>query len=232
MTVHTARSGWKPQEIDVLMNAVHKADAEGAPLRSVFEETARTLGRKPNSVRNFYYLQIRADPSLAQRRAEPFVTFTEEEVAELVKQVMLAKANGQSVRSCVMALSGGDKTKMLRYQNKYRAVLRKRPQLIEDICCALEKEGRAFVNPLKEGNAIARPDANAEKCLQALDRLKVQADLMRMQLEDLQLAARDTLLLCKDFLGLLPEEKQANLPLFCRTLTESMARLENAATLS
>ena len=84
------------------------------------------------------------------------------------------------------------------------------------------------MNPLTEmgRNSLQKTD---EKALQALDRLKVQADLMRMQLEDMQLAARAILLLCKDFLGLLPEERQGNLDTFCRELAERLAMLENAA---
>lgn len=228
MTVHLARNGWSMQEKEALMEAVRAAGETGASLRSVFEETGQRLGRKPNSVRNFYYLQLRTNHEDAFRRAEPFVMFTEGEVMDLVRQVILAKSRGQSVRACVMAMAGGDKASMLRYQNKYRAILKKRPEMIQKICDGLEQEGVPCVNPLTEmgRNSLQKTD---EKALQALDRLKVQADLMRMQLEDMQLAARAILLLCKDFLGLLPEERQGNLDTFCRELAERLAMLENAA---
>ena len=65
--------------------------------------------------------------------------------------------------------------------------------------------------------------------LQQLDRMKVQQDMMRLQLEDMQLAARNVMMLCKEFLALLPEEKQGNLDAFCRELTSRLTVLENAA---
>lgn len=228
MTVHSVRNGWSVQEKEVLMDAVKSANRTGASLRSVFEETGRNLGRKPNSVRNYYYLQMRNHQEDALRRADPFVMFTEEEVIQLVRRVILAKSQGQSVRSCVMEMAGGNKSAMLRYQNKYRAVLKKRPELVLHICDALEKEGISCMNPLEERKE-SMPAMEMPKVLQTLDRMKVQTDLMRMQLEDMQLAARAILMLCKDFLGLLPEEKQGNLEPFCRELTERLAVLENAA---
>lgn len=228
MSVHLAKNGWSIQEKDALLAAVHRAEESGASLRSVFEETGRQLGRKPNSVRNFYYLQLRANQADVLRRAAPFVVFTQEEVEQLMRQVILAKAEGKSVRACVMEMAGGDKSAMLRYQNKYRAILKKRPDMVHSVCRALEKEGFKCPNPLEE-KARRLHLMEDPKAWQALDRMKVQADLIRMQLEDMQLAARAILMLCKDFLGLLPEERQGNLDAFCRELTERLAVLENAA---
>lgn len=231
MTVHLAKNGWSEQETALLASAVQAANEKGASLRSVFEETGRQLGRKPNSVRNYYYMQLREKEDFSVRRAEPFVLFTEAEVEQLVRQVILAQSRGQSVRSCVLEMSGGDKTTMLRYQNKYRAVLRKKPEMIAGICRALEEEGVPCINPLhgKKRQEPFADDAAYQKNLQAMDRLKVQADLMQMQLEDMQAAAHATVLLCKEFLGLLPEERQGNLNAFCQALTGHVAVLENAA---
>lgn len=230
MTIYGKKSGWTETEKTALMDAVRMAEESGASLRSVFEKTGDQLGRKPNSVRNYYYLQLRGEVPDNLRRAAPFVTFTEAEVEELVRQVILAKSRGQSVRACVMEMSGGDKTAMLRYQNKYRSVLRKKPELICGICEKLAKEGVNCKNPLEEQRREESTALeNNRKLLQTVDRMKVQTDLMRLQLEDMQAAARAILLLCKDFLGLLPEERQGNLTPFCRELTERLAVLENAA---
>lgn len=231
MTVHLAKNGWSEQETKALAAAVERANEKGASLRSVFEETGQKLGRKPNSVRNYYYMQLREKDDFSARRAAPFVLFTEDEVEDLVRQVILAQSRGQSVRACVMDLSGGDKTVMLRYQNKYRAVLRKNPEMIRRICRALEAEGTPCVNPLEKRTQAARAEESEafRRNLQALDRLKVQTDLMQMQLEDMQAAAQGLLMLCKDFLGLLPEERQGNLHTFCHALTARLAVLENAA---
>lgn len=230
MTVHIARNGWSEAEKALLCGAVKKADESGASLRSVFEETGRQLGRKPNSVRNFYYLQLRSREGQGMQRAAPFITFTEEEVHALVKEILLGKRRGKSVRACVTEMSGGDKAVMLRYQNKYRSVLKKRPVLVEDILEELGREGIACESPLSQGRHRGREQEETYlRQVQAMDRMKVQLDMMRMQLEDMQAAARATLHLCKEFLALLPEEKQGNLDAFCREMACRLTVLENAA---
>ena len=140
-TMHMSHSGWSREETELLRNEVKQASETGAPLRVVFERMGETLGRKPNSVRNYYYMQLRGQEGEGCKRAAPFETFTEEEIHDLLRHVLAAKGQGQSVRASVMDLSHGDKTLMLRYQNKYRALLRKRPDLIEAICRELKAAG-------------------------------------------------------------------------------------------
>ena len=131
--VRGPRSGWREDEIDQLWREIQRANASGQPLRSVFEEMGGRLGRKPNSVRNYYYMQLRGQEGDTLRRAQPFETFTEAEVRSLLKSVLRARAQGQSVRACVMALSQGDHARMLRYQNKYRSVIKNRPEYVEKL---------------------------------------------------------------------------------------------------
>ena len=50
-TMHLARSGWQPEEIDMLWQEIRAAGESGAPLRGVFERMGKALGRKPNSIR-------------------------------------------------------------------------------------------------------------------------------------------------------------------------------------
>ena len=135
-TAHLTHSGWTEEETNRLWQEIEAASRDGTPLRTVFERTGQALGRKPNSVRNYYYIQLRAQGDGRLRRATPFETFTPEEVHELLRSVLSARGQGQSVRACVSALAGGDRTKMLRYQNKYRAILRKKPGLIAQVCAA------------------------------------------------------------------------------------------------
>ena len=52
-------SGWKPNEIEMLKEEIRKADMEGRPLKNVFDNIAKLTGRKPNSIRNFYYIQAK-----------------------------------------------------------------------------------------------------------------------------------------------------------------------------
>ncbi len=137
---HPGRAGWQSAETDRLFTAVKEANAAGKPLRSVFESLANDLGRKPNSIRNYYYACLRQQPEGAPR-TPAFQPFTPEETRELLRQVLLPRARGQSVRASVMELSHGSHSRMLRYQNKYRTILKSRPELIAQVCAELKQEG-------------------------------------------------------------------------------------------
>ena len=139
--------GWQEQETSRLFSAVQAARGSGAPLRQVFEDLSVDLGRKPNSIRNFYYAQVRAAQGEDGARATPFETFSPEEVERLVEQVLTARAQGVSVRACVRQMADGDRTRMLRYQNKYRSTVRTRPEIVRRVMDRLNEQGRAFVSP-------------------------------------------------------------------------------------
>ena len=137
---HPGRAGWQEAETARLFTAVREANAAGAPLRSVFEALSSDLGRKPNSIRNYYYACLRQQPDAANR-TPAFQPFTPEETHEMLRQVLMARGQGMSVRACVMQLSGGSHSRMLRYQNKYRTILKTRPEMIAQVCEELQREG-------------------------------------------------------------------------------------------
>lgn len=178
--------GWQKQEIDALQQSIAAAEQSGESLRSVFERMSRQLGRKPNSIRNFYYAQVRAGQGSGGARATPFETFTPEEVERLVEQVLTAKAQGMSVRACVRKLADGDRTRMLRYQNKYRSTVRTRPELVRRVMERLSEQGRAYVSPYAKGEsgtelaqlkerAQESGDAHIGQLFEALDYLLARA---------------------------------------------------------
>ena len=134
------RTGWQMAETDRLFSAVRSAAAQGKPLRTVFEDLADDLGRKPNSIRNYYYARLRQQPDAAVR-APAFQPFTAEETRQLLRQVLMARGQGISVRACVMAMAQGSHSRMLRYQNKYRAILKNRPELVAQVMEELRREG-------------------------------------------------------------------------------------------
>ncbi len=248
-TAHLNRNGWSQEETDLLWKEIHEALNEGTPLRGVFDRAGRALGRKPNSVRNYYYMQMREKGGEDLKRAAPFDTFSEEEIHDLLRRVLLGRGNGRSVRACVMEMSGGDRSRMLRYQNKYRAILRKKPDLIEQVCRELRQEGlpcpdvKVTVSPLPPEDQPVQADPDVQAILRAAaslarragdpvpenDRLRVQRDLLLIQVEDLQLAVKELLRDCKEFLGGEMEERMDNLPAFCDILSGHIAKLETIA---
>lgn len=134
------RGGWQQDEIDILFSAVAEAAEAGRPLRDAFADVAARLRRKPNSIRNYYYARVRDQPQLCPRQT-PFRAFTGEEVDWLLQQVLMARGQGQSVRACVSRLADGDRAGMLRYQNKYRSVLKNRPEKLLAIAQELRAQG-------------------------------------------------------------------------------------------
>ena len=133
-------SGWSEDENKLLWETADEAQQQGLPLKAVFERIAQQTGRRPNSIRNYYYACLRQQPDAADH-APAFQPFTPEETHELLRQVLMARGRGMSVRACVMQLSGGSHSRMLRYQNKYRTILKTRPELIAQVCQELKQEG-------------------------------------------------------------------------------------------
>lgn len=134
------RSGWSDSENKLLWETADEAQQQGLPLKAVFERIAERTGRRPNSIRNYYYAQVRQRGD-GQPLPARFVPFTQEEIDWLMEQVLIARAAGQSVRSCLQKLSGGDHSLMLRYQNKYRAVIKSRPDYVREIVEKLNEQG-------------------------------------------------------------------------------------------
>ena len=140
ISTHHPRSGWQKDEIDLLFDSVRMADEEGRSLRDVFTDVGRQLQRKPNSIRNYYYAKLREMPELTPKQA-PFRAFSVQEVHELLRQVLMGRGSGESVRACVTRLAEGDRSRMLRYQNKYRSILKNKPDMLLSVAEELRAEG-------------------------------------------------------------------------------------------
>ncbi|MBO4297462.1 MAG: hypothetical protein J5602_13035 [Clostridia bacterium] len=151
------RSGWSEDESSLLWRAADEAQAQGLPLKQVFEQVAEKTGRRPNSIRNYYYAQAR-ERAGGHERAARFVPFTEDEVRSLVETVLRRKAEGMSVRACLQQMAGGSHSLMLRYQNKYRAVLRSRPEIIRETLERLKAEGVECPQPQVRARARLSPE--------------------------------------------------------------------------
>ena len=92
--VRGPHGGWKQNELDTLKARIGEAERAGDSLRSVFDQLALELGRKPNSIRNFYYAQLRTQETGGMGRARPFETFAPGEVESLLRSVLISRAQG------------------------------------------------------------------------------------------------------------------------------------------
>ena len=127
----------KDEEVKSLFQYVEEVKRSNEPLKNAFILHAKKYGRKPNSVRNYYYHEVDnlSDDSVRAKKLKIDMKnhekneinyFSESEEMELMKEIENLVKEGNSVRKACLNLSGGDVDKMLRYQNKYRNYLAKK----------------------------------------------------------------------------------------------------------
>jgi hypothetical protein len=233
------RTGWNEYENNLLWETADEAQQQGLPLKAVFERIAEKTGRRPNSIRNYYYAQVQKREGGHERTAR-FVPFTQQEVDWLMEQVLTARAQGQSVRSCLQKLSDGDHSLMLRYQNKYRSIIKSRPEYVRDMVEKLNARGIHCDQP--QVNHRTRPDMGAA-CRGLVDeaRRMGDAELARacetltrhllglresMSPPDMVGAAQRVVDEAKQFLAAPEAERTRALPEFCELLAERVGALE------
>lgn len=140
------RTGWKDEEKLMLWDEVKKAQKIGAPLKRVFETVAIKTGRKPNSVRNYYYMKVKETGEIEQKPSS-FTPFSKEEIYTLLKTLLGSGAKGESIRGASLRLADGDKTLMLRYQNKYRSLIKNGRPLVEKVMADMDEASEKYLNP-------------------------------------------------------------------------------------
>ena len=129
-------NGYTHEEATGLIEYIYAGRNAGKTLSYLFETYGKEHNRAKGSVRNYYYaflkkrddLRVRAILAGKELKAGEIKPFTEEETDEMLKNVLLEKSKGLSVRRAIMNLAGGDDKLMLRIQNKYRNVQKKQPE--------------------------------------------------------------------------------------------------------
>lgn len=187
MTAKRAHAGWSAAEDALLFERAARAQAESRPLKAVFDDVAQKTDRRPNSVRNYYYARVKQGDSSAYRHNPAFVPFTEAETRGLLEAVLAAQATGESVRACTLRLGGGDQSAMLRYQNKYRSLIRSKPKLVREIIAEMAARGipafdpyaaitrRRAGRPRKQEQEISATAADVVSQLERVEGLDVQS---------------------------------------------------------
>lgn len=141
-------AGWSSEEEALLLANAENCRVNGRPLREAFVSFAAETGRKPNSIRNHYYMMIKERGiTAAEGSGRSFLPFNDAEVVSLLRAFLTAQTMGESVRACALRIGSGDNKAMLRYQNKYRSVLKKKPDLVLRIVHELRQEGVPAINP-------------------------------------------------------------------------------------
>ena len=151
-------SKWNLDETKRLFSLAYQTAERGEPLATVFSTVAKESGKSLNSVRSYYYSQLRLFemmPSIASQfgiklvpaRRESFELFTHEEIDSLVEKVIVGKASGKSVRAVINDLACGDEKKALRLQNKYRSTVACHRDRVKNVTARLLAEKKPYYDP-------------------------------------------------------------------------------------
>ncbi len=193
-------NGYTEEEAKRLVEYVSDGKREGKTLSGLFASYAQKTGRAKGSVRNYYYALLRSTGDKRVRsilsgkdlKAEKIIPFSEEETDRILKEILLQKSRGVSVRRAVLNLSKGNDKLMLRYQNKYRNVAGKEPERIERLMreCGLKTESddarkriEEEINGLYDKLAASLKEEN-KRLTTLIKRLTDENALLRLQLRN------------------------------------------------
>lgn len=179
-------NNWTIAQTKELFDTVAQANAQGQGLVWAFDKMAEKCGRSSNSVRNYYYSQLKMFqllPSLAKDlhielpdvKRDNFELFQPDEIRSLIENILIGKAGGKSVRALIATLSAGDAKLALRLQNKYRSMLTHHRAYVEEIMHSLKERGIAYYDPYKKTvGETGADDDNIKKLTDYISKLDEQ----------------------------------------------------------
>lgn len=147
--------GFRQKDIEKLIEYLEGRKEK--PLSRVFEEFAADTGKSKGTVRNMYYAMAKksredcafADAYLGGKpiSVQKIAEFKDGEERALIKKVLLGRKEGKSARRVINELAEGDPKKALRFQNKYRNVLKNKQPLIGELAAEIRAESGVAVEP-------------------------------------------------------------------------------------
>ena len=194
-------NGYSREEAESFVKYICQGKGQGKTLTRIFEEYAAATHRAKGSVRNYYYALLKSTDNAEVReilkgtslRAEDVRPFTDEETDKILREILRQKSKGVSVRRAVLNLADGDDKLMLRYQNKYRNMLKKQPdevraaaqklglpaeEFVRPAKSTLERRVEAEINALYDRLALGLREENA-RLRETVRRLSEENDLLR-----------------------------------------------------
>jgi hypothetical protein len=139
----------------ILLSA-YEAKEKGASLDKVFEKHAKKYGMAKGSVRNVYYNALKKVENSLEYKSEmlgekflsagKIVAFKDEESDKLLEAVLKGVTFGKSVRKVIMEISSDEKM-ALRYQNKYRNLLKLEKDRVLKVCQQIKEQYGRCYNP-------------------------------------------------------------------------------------
>lgn len=190
--------GYKEKDIEGLVKLLD--ERKGETLSKVFTEYAKISGKSKGTVRNMYYALVKKcneDKNYLDKysvnmnlSAQKIVGFDDEQERTLVKSILLGKRQGRSARNVILELSGGNEKKALRFQNKYRNVVKNKEYLIKEIISEIRREnGETFDFEYQVKPSVKVPDYHLKKLQNEINGL-IERVTERLQRENAYLKGR------------------------------------------
>lgn len=154
-------NNWTIKQTKELFELVGKAKAGDRGLIWAFEQMSGKTNKSTNSVRNYYYSQLKmfelvpkiADDlgiKLINTQREAFETFSEVEISQLVENILTMRANNKSVRQIISDITCGNTKLALRLQNKYRSMITHHKDKVVKIMNDMSKRKVVYYNPFSK----------------------------------------------------------------------------------
>lgn len=126
-----------------------KQNSKSTPSK-LYSEYATISGKSIGTVRNLYYALAKKsrndkDFCLKYFDGKPLFVgkiqpFDDLEERKLVKEILIKKREGKSVRSAILEMTNGDAKLSLRFQNKFRGVIKYKPELVQEILSEIKNQ--------------------------------------------------------------------------------------------
>ena len=192
-------NGYSEQEARALIDFIAEGKKRGEALSALFASYGKKCGRAAGSVRNYYYQFLKCEDARAKEilrgkrlRAEKIRAFSDEERNEMLKKILSERSKGYSVRRAIANVCAGNEKQMLRYQNKYRNLVKKQPELIERTAKEmglpsamparktdfLQKRLEREINDLYDRLAVAVREEN-DRLKKAVERVTEENEILR-----------------------------------------------------
>lgn len=159
---------WPDGEVKKLFKFIEEGKSKGKNLSYLFDAYAKQNDRKANSVRNYYYAELlfleqnpakcqRLDINLDMHKKCEQKVFEQDEIKKVVYEILRLKSLGYSVRKACFKLSNGNLSEMVRMQNKYRTIMAKQQDIIEECKTELKQKGFLVEESEHKSNVIKMP---------------------------------------------------------------------------
>ncbi len=171
--------GYKEKDVYALAEFI-KEKGETS-LSNVFEKFGALYGKAKGTVRNLYYAVAKKsnlDKEFCQKylggkpiKISKIEEFSKQDEKQLIKDILIKKNKGKSVRSIIMEMANGDAKTALRYQNKYRNAIKNNPELINEIILEINSQGEkvSIENNMHKKSIVS--DAQFNKLKSEIDSL-------------------------------------------------------------